>query len=80
MPPLAHHDVAAYKCADVGCLHGFVRVLEAAVKLLAKAEELSNDKLERLQAQEVERRENKKALGAERQRVLAQIKDDHLAQ
>ncbi len=55
-----------------------VRVLGTAVKLLVKAEALCKDKLERLQTEELQRRENKLANSAERQRVLAQIKDDHL--
>ncbi len=64
-------------CLAQSCaLH--LRVLGTAVKLLVKAEALCKDKLERLQSEELERREKKLANSAERQRVLAQIKDDHL--
>ena len=72
MAPSVSISCIAQACA----LH--VRVLGTAVKLLAKAEALCKDKLERLQTEELERREKKLANSAERQRVLAQIKDDHL--
>ena len=69
-------ELAASSHTQPCTLH--VRVLGTAVKLLAKAEALCKDKLERLQTEELERREKKLANSAERQRVLAQIKDDHL--
>ena len=53
------------------------RVLDRAVKLLAKAEVLSGDKVDRVHAAEQASTNKKLATTAERQRVLAQIKDDH---
>jgi hypothetical protein len=53
------------------------RVLERADRLLAKAEVLSADKVDRVQFAEQAAANKKLASSVERERVLAQIKDDH---
>ena len=53
------------------------RVLERADKLLAKAEGLAADKVDRATTEELAVAKRKLATSNERKRVLAQIKDDH---